>query len=94
VAEGRRAIRQLQLEYRFDRLVGEKLAQAYQLLVPERSAEIGAKSEVNDETNSHLCTGVVRTPKGAGDDRQSDSGSVGESQGAELGGSQRLAISG
>jgi hypothetical protein len=44
--------RNLQLEYRFDRLFSDKLAQAYQLLVPDRRQTIGVKmpkpSEAHD----------------------------------------------
>ena len=54
---------QLQWEYRFDRLLSEKLAQVYQVLVPEKRWSTGAvltesgrsTQEVMDEQNSvHL----------------------------------------
>ena len=49
--------RTVQLEYRFDRLLAEKLAQAYQVLVPDKRRPIAATgsecirrtSEISDE---------------------------------------------
>src|SRR5207249_7711016 len=91
--EGRPPLRYVELEYHFDRLVAEKLVQAYRFLVPERSMPIAtAPCEVKDETSSHICAGVVGTAKRAGDDRQSDCGIVGTRQESELGGPQRVAI--
>ena len=53
--------RTLQLEYRFDRLLSDKLAHAYQLLVPDRRQPVGGENPkpttgVNDEqASSYLC---------------------------------------
>ena len=52
--------RALHLEYRFDRLLPDKLAQAYQVLVPDKRWPIPAKrreaapesAEMNDEQSS------------------------------------------
>lgn len=47
----------IRLEYRFDRLSAEKLAQAYELLVPERrrqSSHICSQEVVSDEDGCHL----------------------------------------
>ena len=53
----------LRLQYQCDRLLPEKLAQAYELLVPERvrpvecastRPPIGGKEIVNDEASRHL----------------------------------------
>ena len=47
----------IRLEYRFDRLSAEKLAQAYELLVPERRRKtdhICSREVVNDEDGRHL----------------------------------------
>ena len=51
----------LKLEYRLDRLLPEKLAQAYQLLVPEqrrptRRAAIQNGEMIHEQTGSHLCS--------------------------------------
>jgi hypothetical protein len=65
--------RTLQLEYRFDRLLPDKLAPVYQLLVPDRRQPIGGEApkaaspalEVNHEqASSHLCAGVLGSPEG------------------------------
>jgi hypothetical protein len=47
----------IRLEYRFDRLSAEKLAQAYELLVPERRRQthhICSQEVVNDQDGRHL----------------------------------------
>ena len=47
----------IRLEYRFDRLSDEKLAQAYELLVPERrkqTDQICSQEVVSDEDGCHL----------------------------------------
>jgi hypothetical protein len=53
--------RAIRLEYRFDRLLAEKLAQAYELLVPERrelADDVPAcrREVVNDQDSGHLRT--------------------------------------
>lgn len=55
----------IRLEYRFDRLLAEKLAQAYELLVPERrlqadQAYTRCREILNDEDGCHLCAGFLR----------------------------------
>jgi site-specific DNA recombinase len=73
--------RTLQLEYRFDRLLPDKLAHVYQLLVPDRRQSIGGKtlkqtnpsSGVNDEqASSDLCARVLGSPEGESHHRQPD----------------------
>ncbi len=57
------------LEYRFDRLLGVKLEQVYQLLVPEKRWQVGSlradnnQSEelLNEQTGRHICTGLLRS---------------------------------
>lgn len=60
--------RSLQLEYRSDRLLPDKLAHVYLLLVPDRRQPIGGETPkqanpstgVNDEqASSHLCARVL-----------------------------------
>ena len=78
------AARVLRLEYRFDRLSADKLAQAYQLLVPDRRraiAETSAESfrphsEINDEqTRGDLCSSVFRSAEREPHDCEPDGGS-------------------
>ena len=75
--------RALQLEYRFDRLLPDKLAQVYQLLVPDKRQPIGGEAPkaanpapgVNHEqTSSNLCARVLGSPVGESDHRQPDGG--------------------
>src|SRR5260370_13197046 len=79
------AIRQraLQLEYRFDRLLPDKLAHVYQLLVPDRRQQIGGETpkaanpawEVNHEqASSDLCARVLGSPEGESHHRQPGGG--------------------
>ena len=51
--------RTIQLEYRFDRLLVEKLAQAYEVLVPERCGPVNrthapCQEALNDENGGNL----------------------------------------
>src|SRR5450432_36977 len=73
----------LQLEYRFDRLLPDKLAHVYQLLVPDLRQPIGGDTPkqaspptgVNDEqANSNLCERVLGSPEGESHHRQPDGG--------------------
>jgi hypothetical protein len=69
----------LKLEYRLDRLLPEKLAQAYQLLVPEqrrptRRAANQNVEMIHKQTGSHLCARLFRSPEGESHDRQPDRG--------------------
>ncbi len=41
--------RTLQLEYRFDRLLSDKLAHVYELLVPDRRQSIGGETPKHNE---------------------------------------------
>jgi hypothetical protein len=55
----------IQLEYRFDRLLVEKLAQAYELLVPERrgfteQGHVCCQEAVIEKNGGDLCTGFLR----------------------------------
>jgi hypothetical protein len=69
--------RSLQLEYRFDRLLSDKLAQAFQLLVPDQRRPVSTpvpncapqSSEVSDEqTSCDLRSGLFRSPEGESHD--------------------------
>jgi hypothetical protein len=56
-ADGER--RTIRLEYRFDRLLVEKLAQAYEVLVPERCEPVDrthapCQEALNDENGGNL----------------------------------------
>jgi len=66
------------LEYRFDRLLEEKLAQVFQALVPEKFGNIGAiaetKEAMNDQAGSDLRAGVIGSTEGRSHDREPDSG--------------------
>src|SRR5262249_15684459 len=75
--------RALQLEYRFDRLLADKLVHVYQLLVPERRQSIGgqtpkAKNPVSgmnhEQASSDLCARVLGPPEGESHDCQPDCG--------------------
>jgi hypothetical protein len=67
--------RNLLLEYRFDRLFEEKLAQVFQALVPEIIAAVAETREaVNDQAGSHLRAGVLGSTKGRPHDREPDGG--------------------
>jgi hypothetical protein len=59
----------IRLEYRFDRLLAEKLAQAYELLVPERRGyteqeHVCCQEAVIEKNGSDLRTGFLRSAKG------------------------------
>jgi len=57
----RRGSLQVHLDYAFDRLRESKLAQAYDLLVPERERVVGARvKESEHEDGSDLRAGIVR----------------------------------
>src|SRR5689334_10580109 len=83
VAEPKPApLRTLQLEYRFDRLLSEKLAQAYQVLVPEKRRPVTTAeppcalqtSEISDEqTSCNLRSSLFGSPEGESHDCQPDS---------------------
>jgi hypothetical protein len=66
------------LEYRFDRLFEEKLAQVFQVLAPAKCGIIGAVAEtkeaMNDQTRSHLRASVIESTEGRPHDREPDGG--------------------
>jgi hypothetical protein len=66
------------LEYRFDRLFEEKLAQVFQALAPAKVGIIGAvagtKEDMNDKARSHLRASVVGSTEGRPHDREPDGG--------------------
>ena len=70
--------RNLRLEYRFDRLFEEKLAQVFQALAPEKFGTIGAVAEtkeaMNDQAGSHLRAGILGSTEGRPHDREPDGG--------------------
>lgn len=84
MAEPKRTPRSaLVVEYRFDRLLPEKLAQVYQVLVPDKRWAIGQvvpasatpSLEVMDEQDSrYLRASLFRPTEGESHDRQPDSG--------------------
>jgi hypothetical protein len=70
--------RNLRLEYQFDRLLEEKLAQVFEVLAPEKFGSIGAiaetKEAMNDQAGSHLRAGVFGSTEGRSHDREPDGG--------------------
>src|SRR5439155_25580634 len=95
--------RTLQFEYQFDRLWAEKLAQDYELLVPDRirakvrdaTPQPGSELEIlNDETGRYLCTGILGPPEGEPHDRQPIGGLDGVCRDPRIHGSTRVALPG
>jgi hypothetical protein len=69
----------IRLEYRFDRLLAEKLAQAYELLVPERRGLADhshrcCQEVLNDENGRHLGAGFLGSAEGEPYHRQPGDG--------------------
>jgi hypothetical protein len=65
-------------EYPLDRLLGAKLAQAYQVLVPDKRRAVGATQEVSHEqAGSYLRSGIVGPPEGRTLDQQPNYGADG-----------------
>jgi hypothetical protein len=59
----------IRLEYRFDRLLAEKLAQAYEVLVPERRGlvdqrQVRCQEVLNDEDRRNLRACFLRSAEG------------------------------
>ncbi len=66
----------VELEYRFDRLLAEKLARAYQLLAPEQRQPISppdSQEKISEQTGRHLRSRLFGSPEGQSHDRLSDS---------------------
>ena len=75
--------RSLELEYRFDRLLPDKLAHVYQLLVPDKRQPIGGEPPKpanpnsgvkHEQASSDLCACVLGPPEGESHHRQPDGG--------------------
>jgi hypothetical protein len=70
--------RALQFDYRFDRLLPQKLEQVYEVLVPPVRRPIGSvefdslQEKVNEQTSCNLCAGFLRPSEGGPHYRQSD----------------------
>src|SRR5215471_6986674 len=94
--------RTLRLEYQFDRLLAEKLAHAYEVLVPAQvrptradACYPAANQEVlTDETGSIVRACIVRSPEGESHDLQPSGGPGGVCRQARLSGSTRVALPG
>jgi site-specific DNA recombinase len=91
--------RTLRLEYPFDRLLGEKLAQAYELLVPEQVRSTARadphqhgndQEHLHDETGRHLRPCILRPPEGEPHDRQSIGGVGGVCRSSRIPGPARV----
>src|SRR6516162_885982 len=68
---------QVNLDYMFDRLLGPKLAQVYELLVPTQQRLVGARrvrEEAVDEVGSDLCSSVLGAAARGTHDCESDGG--------------------
>src|SRR5215469_7967435 len=73
----RRDRHQVQLDYTFDRLLGIKLQQIYELLVPDLVRIVGERSKVMESGNAgrgDLRQGVFRQAARGEHDRQPDGG--------------------
>src|ERR1700736_101997 len=85
----------VRMEHCSDRLLSEKLAQTYQMLVPERVASATRNlTEKKDEANRNLRPCIIGATEGTGNHCQPDSGVAGTCNEAELDGSPRVAVSG
>lgn len=80
MAKGR-GPKQVELEYCFDRLASQKIAQAYRLLVSgdrvgvdDNESLIVVGGEKHNESRSHICPRLIGTPEGRADDRESGGG--------------------
>jgi hypothetical protein len=70
--------KQVEMEYCFDRLGGEKLAQIYRLLVPEVMGHVKKEEpKVEYEKRSDLYTSVFGTAERRADHRESSGGLAG-----------------
>lgn len=85
--------RSIQLEYRFDRLLSDKLAQVFQLLVPDQRRAVtkaipnlaAQTLEVSSEqTSSDLRSGLFGSSEGEPHDSQPDSSSARSRVGARI----------
>ena len=89
--------RNLRLEYRFDRLLEEKLAQVFQALAPEKFGIIGAGAEtkeaMNDQASSHLCASVLGSAEGRPHDCESDGSIDPVRRDGRIHGTQRVDLS-
>src|ERR1700678_4807984 len=68
---------QVQLDYAFDRLLGSKLQQVYERLVPNQVRIAGQGSKMMEGDNAdrgNLCAGVVGQAAGGEDDWEPDGG--------------------
>jgi hypothetical protein len=69
VAEPSVLRRKLQFQYRVDRLLPDKLEQAYQLLVPDHARPIGCsvtfpQENMHDASRGHLHSGLFGSSEG------------------------------
>ena len=74
---------EIHLEPVFDRLLAAKLAQVYDILVPEQVRRTGVSSGKIGETHedgSHLRTGILHPAEGGENHQQPDSGAGGVRQ--------------
>src|SRR6516162_3865390 len=91
--------RLLQFEYRFDRLLPQKLEQVYEVLVPPVRRPIGSveldspQETFNEQTSCNLCTGFLRPSEAGPHHRQSDNGPGGICEDKRLRGAARLGLS-
>ena len=82
------------LDYRFDRLLESKLAQAYDILVPGRERLIGCvrAKETEHEVGRDLRPGVLGETTRGTNHRQSDGGADRVRPVAGTGGSERVGV--
>ena len=91
--------RKLQFQYRFDRLLPDKLQQAYQLLVPDHARPIGGsvttfpQENMHDASRGHLRSGLFGSSEGGTHDCQSDRSLSGVGAEAQLRSAARMGVS-
>src|ERR1700681_1496254 len=75
----RRGQYQVQLDYAFDRLLGSKLQQVYERLVPDQVRIAGESSRIMESYKAdrgNLCAGVVGQAAGGEHHREPDGGAA------------------
>src|SRR5258705_11705062 len=92
--------RALQFEYRFDRLLPQKLEQVYEVFVPPVRRPIGSvefdslQETLDEQTSCNLCAGFLRPSEGGPHHRQSDNRPGGIAEDQRIGGAAGMALPG
>ncbi len=76
MAKTGKPVREIRLEYSYDRLSAAKMGQVYGLLVPDKAWAVGVKQgKDQNESGSHLRPSLLGKAKGRADDSQPDGSS-------------------